>query len=135
MSKTKSELLWKNALAGGAAGAVEVCIMYPTEFVKTQLQLNNKLYSGPIQCARHIVRERGVLGLYKGLSTLIVGSIPKAAVRFATFQQLSKALKDDKGKLSTANTVLCGLAAGASEALIAVAPAETIKTKLVRRDL
>eukprot|EP00475_Leptophrys_vorax_P035323 TRINITY_DN5809_c0_g2_i2.p1 TRINITY_DN5809_c0_g2~~TRINITY_DN5809_c0_g2_i2.p1 ORF type:complete len:295 (-),score=72.41 TRINITY_DN5809_c0_g2_i2:25-909(-) len=133
---TKSDSLAKNALAGGAAGAIEVCIMYPTEYVKTQLQLSagakhGPRFAGPVDCARTIVRERGVFGLYRGLSTLIAGSIPKAAVRFAAFKEMSKRLKDDKGKLSTANTVLCGLVAGASEAIIAVAPAETLKTKLI----
>jgi solute carrier family 25 citrate transporter 1 len=131
MSKTKSDSLSKNALAGGTAGAIEVCIMYPTEYVKTQLQLNPGKYNGPIKCATTIVQERGVFGLYRGLSTLIVGSIPKAAVRFSAFQEMSKRLKDDRGKLTTANTVLCGLVAGASEAIIAVAPAETLKTKMV----
>jgi len=118
-------------MAGGAAGAIEVCIMYPTEYVKTQLQLSPGKFKGPIDCATTMVRERGVLGLYRGLSTLIVGSIPKAAVRFAAFKEMSKRLKDANGKLTTGNTVLCGLVAGASEAIIAVAPAETLKTKMI----
>lgn len=32
----------KAVLAGGTAGAIEAVIMFPTEFVKTQLQLQNK---------------------------------------------------------------------------------------------
>ncbi len=40
-------------IAGGAAGCLEVTIMYPTEFIKTQLQLQpkgQKLYNGMIDC-------------------------------------------------------------------------------------
>jgi solute carrier family 25 citrate transporter 1 len=32
----------KAVLAGGTAGAIEAVIMFPTEFVKTQLQLQSK---------------------------------------------------------------------------------------------
>lgn len=32
-------------------------------------------------CVRQTVRSHGVLGLYRGLSSLLYGSIPKAAVR------------------------------------------------------
>ncbi len=131
MSRTKSELLWKNAVGGGVAGAVEVCLMYPTELVKTRMQLDPKAYRGPLHCAASVVRERGVRGLYRGLTTLVAGSIPKAAIRFAAFQQMAKGLKDKQGKLSAGNTVICGLAAGAAEALFAVTPAETIKTKMI----
>lgn len=35
----------------------------------------------PGDCVRQTVRSHGVLGLYRGLSSLLYGSIPKAAVR------------------------------------------------------
>ena len=43
----------KDMVAGAAAGCLEVTIMYPTEYVKTQLQLQpkgEKLYNGMIDC-------------------------------------------------------------------------------------
>ncbi|OON18976.1 hypothetical protein X801_05163, partial [Opisthorchis viverrini] len=39
-----------------------------------------KRYSGPIDCVRQTVRSHGVRGLYRGLSVLLYGSIPKSAV-------------------------------------------------------
>ena len=58
---------------------------FPTEYVKTQLQLDEKAvtpkYKGPIHCVQVTVREHGVRGLYRGLSSLLYGSIPKASVR------------------------------------------------------
>ena len=103
--QTTSSSTAKNLLAGGIAGGVEAMIMYPTEYVKTQLQLQAKgltpgqplRYKGVLDCAVTIVRERGPLALYKGVSTLIVGSIPKAAVRFAAFSQLRLLLSDADG--------------------------------------
>lgn len=71
---------------GGLTGGIEICITFPTEFVKTQLQLDEKSgktkkYNGIVDCVRKTVKSHGVLGLYRGLSVLLYGSIPKSAVR------------------------------------------------------
>lgn len=76
---------------GGITGGLEICITYPTEFVKTHLQLDQKLgskrkYNGILDCGVKTVKEHGFFGLYKGLSVLIYGSIPKSAVRFSAFE-------------------------------------------------
>eukprot|EP01114_Cavostelium_apophysatum_P011189 TRINITY_DN2538_c0_g1_i1.p1 TRINITY_DN2538_c0_g1~~TRINITY_DN2538_c0_g1_i1.p1 ORF type:complete len:306 (-),score=51.65 TRINITY_DN2538_c0_g1_i1:67-984(-) len=127
--------LWKATLAGGITGAIEASIMFPTEFVKTQLQLQGKnqpqKFKGPIDCAVVTVKEHGPLGLYRGLSSLVVGSAPKVAVRFTAFEKAKQSLKDENGKLSAGSNMLAGLFAGASEAVLAVTPMETIKTKLI----
>ena len=41
-------------------------------------------------------QEHGVRGLYRGLSVLLYGSIPKSAVRFGSFEQFKKQAVDDK---------------------------------------
>lgn len=41
----------KDMVAGAIAGCLEVTIMYPTEYIKTQLQLPGKKYSGMFDCA------------------------------------------------------------------------------------
>ena len=33
----------KGIIAGGITGGIEICITYPTEYVKTQLQLDEKV--------------------------------------------------------------------------------------------
>ena len=43
----------------------------------------------------------------------------------------SDALKDDKGRLSLGANVLCGIAAGTSEAIFAVTPIETLKSRVI----
>lgn len=75
---------------GGITGAIEISITYPTEFVKTQLQLDEsssksggiRKYNGPIDCVKKTVNTKGFFGLYRGLSVLLYGSIPKSAVRY-----------------------------------------------------
>ena len=80
----------KGIIAGGITGGIEICITYPTEFVKTQLQLDEKVgkYKGIVDCTKQTVQSRGIGGLYRGLSVLVYGSIPKSAVRFGSFEQV-----------------------------------------------
>jgi solute carrier family 25 citrate transporter 1 len=104
--------------------------------VKTQLQLfDDKAKLGPLQCARDTVRKDGVLGLYRGLSSLLFFSVPKVATRFLAFEQLKGALAGPDGRLSTPATLLCGLGAGVAEAIVAVTPMDTIKTRLIHDQL
>ena len=47
----------KGVIAGGVTGGIEICITYPTEYVKTQLQLDEKVgkYKGIADCAKQTV--------------------------------------------------------------------------------
>ena len=37
----------KGIIAGGITGGIEICITYPTEYIKTQLQLDEKVAYHP----------------------------------------------------------------------------------------
>lgn len=123
-------------VAGGVTGGIEICITFPTEYVKTQLQLDErsgkaKRFTGPINCATVTIREHGYLGLYRGLSILLLGSIPKSAIRFGAFEYLKGHSVDETGKLTSGKKLLCGLGAGVMEAIFAVTPMETLKVKFM----
>ncbi|KAK7863545.1 hypothetical protein R5R35_011172 [Gryllus longicercus] len=126
----------KGIIAGGITGGIEICITYPTEYVKTQLQLDEKSgkakqYTGILDCVKKTVRNHGFFGLYRGLSVLLYGSIPKSAVRFGAFETFKKHAVDDKGNLTAGTRLLCGLGAGICEAIFAVTPMETVKVKFI----
>ncbi|XP_031157088.1 tricarboxylate transport protein B, mitochondrial [Sander lucioperca] len=125
----------KAILAGGIAGGIEICITFPTEYVKTQLQLDEKAnppkYKGIVDCVKQTVNGHGVRGLYRGLSSLLYGSIPKAAVRFGVFEFLSNKMRDEKGRLDSTRGLFCGLGAGVAEAVLIVCPMETVKVKFI----
>ncbi|XP_071776034.1 tricarboxylate transport protein B, mitochondrial [Centroberyx gerrardi] len=125
----------KAILAGGIAGGIEICITFPTEYVKTQLQLDEKAnppkYRGIGDCVKQTVQGHGIRGLYRGLSSLLYGSIPKSAVRFGVFEFLSNHAKDESGRLDSTRGLLCGLGAGVMEAIVVVCPMETIKVKFI----
>lgn len=124
----KKQTLWKAALSGGVTGGIEICITYPTEFVKTVQQIRSKQKLGIMQIVRMTVGEHGVFGLYRGLSCLVVFSIPKAGVRFGSKDFFDTHFFTTK---SSFNTFVSGGLAGCCEALLAVTPMETLKTKLI----
>ncbi|WVF68991.1 hypothetical protein IAT40_003765 [Kwoniella sp. CBS 6097] len=120
--------------AGAIAGGTEAFITYPLESLKTQLQFG-ALEGGkpltPYQALKQTLQQRGVAGLYAGTTAVVLGNAVKAGVRFTTYDQFKALLKDDEGKLTAPRSMLAGLGAGMSEAVIAVTPSETIKTKMI----
>ncbi|XP_013403745.1 putative tricarboxylate transport protein, mitochondrial [Lingula anatina] len=131
-----AQKLLKGAIAGGITGGIEICITFPTEYVKTQLQLDEKMgavkrFHGPIHCVTSTVKDHGVRGLYRGLSVLVYGSIPKSGVRFGAFEYFKSKVINESGILTPGQRLLCGLGAGVCEAIFAVTPMETIKVKFI----
>lgn len=87
--------------------------------------------TGVISGLTYTVKTTGFLSLYNGLGVTLVGTIPKAGIRFGGNAYCKKLLADDKGKLNMGQQFLAGMGAGTIEAILAVTPMETIKTKLI----
>jgi solute carrier family 25 (mitochondrial citrate transporter), member 1 len=121
--------------SGAIAGGIETCIVWPMEYIKTQLQLQlktkNPKYTGIVSCARYTIRNTGFFSFYRGMLVTLIGSIPKAGIRFGGVSQVKNLLRKEDGSLTAGRTLLAGMTAGAIEATVAVTPAETIKTRLI----
>jgi solute carrier family 25 citrate transporter 1 len=119
-----------SAMIGGITGAIEISITYPTEYVKTVMQLYPDMNKkGAIATAKETMAKGGYFRLYKGYPALLMFSVPKNYVRFGAFQYArSNVFTDTTKKI---NTFMCGLCAGAAEAIMVVTPQETLKTKLI----
>lgn len=90
---------------------------------------------GPIGTARRIVEREGFLALYKGLTAVYTGIIPKMAIRFLSFEQYKEGLaflakKFDYNANPTLITFTAGLASGLTEAILVVTPAEVCKIRM-----
>mmetsp|Transcript_5638 Transcript_5638/g.6148 ORF Transcript_5638/g.6148 Transcript_5638/m.6148 type:complete len:296 (+) Transcript_5638:73-960(+) len=126
--------------AGCIAGAVEAISVWPMEYIKTQLQLQKLAtaggpkppFTGMIEGLVYTVKTHGFFALYRGLGVTLIGSIPKAGIRFGGNAYFKQLLADDKGKLTMSKQFLAGMGAGTVEAVFAVTPMETIKTKLIQ---
>ncbi|CAJ2508085.1 Uu.00g092710.m01.CDS01 [Anthostomella pinea] len=121
-------------LAGGIAGGVEAACTYPFEFAKTRVQLygHEKGVRNPFYVVAKVAREEGLGALYKGCSTMIVGSIGKDAVRFVAFDKIRSLFEDPSThRLGTAQSIGAGMVAGVVSSTVIVTPSERIKTALI----
>ena len=144
-----SQAILKPILAGALTGAIESFVTYPTEYIKTHLQLQdqrNPKYRGISDCFVKTVREHGPGGLYRGMAPILAGSIPKQASRWGAYEAavstvhrakygLDSPAQSSSSTLSAQLNLLeiscCGFFAGSVEAIFAVVPTETVKTKLI----
>lgn len=131
---TKKDTGYKTVVKGFLTGGTQAAITYPTEFVKTQLQLQSKTepqFNGIIDCFKKTISKHGVGGVYVGAPVRIVGAGFQQMFRWGAYTNLAGMARDEKtGKLSPLMTTLCGLGAGITEAVCAVTPVETLKTRL-----
>lgn len=123
-------------VSGGIAGGVEAALTYPFEFAKTRVQLRNEGNASrprnPFLVVAEVFRNDGARALYKGCSSLIIGSIAKDGVRFLSFDMIKDAFKDpETGALSPLRNMLAGMSAGVVASIFAVTPTERIKTALI----
>ncbi|KAF4547590.1 putative mitochondrial carrier protein 15 [Elsinoe fawcettii] len=123
-------------VAGGLAGGTEATLTYPFEFAKTRVQLKAEVGAvtskNPFKVVGDVVKQEGVMALYKGCGSLVIGTIAKDAIRFLSFDRIKEAFKDkETGQLSAANSLLAGMSAGIVASTFAVTPTERIKTALI----
>lgn len=76
-------------LAGGLAGGSFWISVYPTDVVKSAIQVDdykNPKYSGSINAFRKILASEGVKGLYKGFGPAMARSVPANAACFLAYE-------------------------------------------------
>jgi len=137
MSSKKKPSTAGAVIAGAIAGGVEACVMWPMEYIKTQLQLQEMSkagkpkFHGIIGCARYTIQTTGFFSLYRGLTPILAFSMPKAGFRFGGYRLVANKFQDEKGKVSMVGDLIAGTGAGVVEAILAVTPMETLKTRLI----
>ncbi|KAL1809127.1 hypothetical protein ACET3Z_026117 [Daucus carota] len=76
-------------LAGGLAGGAFWISVYPTDVVKSAIQVDdykNPKYSGSINAFKKILASEGAKGLYKGFGPAMARSIPANAACFLAYE-------------------------------------------------
>ncbi|KJE94663.1 succinate:fumarate antiporter [Capsaspora owczarzaki ATCC 30864] len=121
-----------NLVAGGSAGLAESCICHPLDTIKTRMQLqrNRGASIGPFGTAKKIIQIEGVMALYKGLTAVVSGIVPKMAIRFSSFEAFKSAMASADGTVSRSRVFLAGTLAGVTEAVLVVTPMEVVKIRL-----
>mmetsp|Transcript_20566 Transcript_20566/g.30208 ORF Transcript_20566/g.30208 Transcript_20566/m.30208 type:complete len:317 (-) Transcript_20566:181-1131(-) len=119
-----------NTLIGAVAGAAGAFTVYPIDYVKTHLQTESAaiLYpNGGYDAARSIVTEEGILALYRGVGTQVVGVAPEKAIKLAVNDILRSAVAMSCGGLLPLwGEVLAGASAGMCQVIV-TNPLEVLK--------
>jgi solute carrier family 25 aspartate/glutamate transporter 12/13 len=114
-------------LSGGAAGMSQVCVTNPLEITKLRLQLQTN--SGVRKSALEIVRELGVVGLYRGAGACMLRDVPFSAIYFPAYAAAKDRLAGADGTSGPKELLLAGAVAGMPAASLST-PADVIKTRL-----
>jgi len=122
-------------IAGGTAGGCQVVFTNPLEIVKIRLQIQGeaaKVEGALPKGAVHIVRQLGVLGLYRGASACLLRDIPFSAVYFTTYSHLKKDVFKEgyNGKQLSFLETLGSAAIAGMPAAYFTTPADVVKTRL-----
>lgn len=98
-------------VGGGMAGITAATSTYPLDLVRTRLaaQTNFTYYRGIWHALQTIIKEEGILGLYKGLGTTLLTVGPNIAISFSVYESLRKLWRSNR---SDDSAVVVSLACG-----------------------
>ncbi|KAG5355426.1 Calcium-binding mitochondrial carrier protein [Yarrowia sp. C11] len=121
-------------IAGGTAGACQVVFTNPLEIVKIRLQIQGEVAKhtdAPKRSAIWIVRNLGLVGLYKGATACLLRDVPFSAIYFPTYAHLKKDYfgEGPNHKLAIWQLLVAGAVAGMPAAYLTT-PCDVIKTRL-----
>lgn len=113
--------VWKSAkpfVNGGLSGMGATCIIQPIDMIKVRIQLGAK--GSPLHVGKEIIKNEGIMTLYKGLSAGLLRQATYTTARLGIFNNLSEMAKEaNKGKpIPLWQKAVCGLAAGGLGALV-----------------
>ncbi|KAJ2166319.1 mitochondrial aspartate-glutamate transporter agc1, partial [Coemansia sp. RSA 353] len=125
-----------NFAIGAVAGGIGAAVVYPIDLVKTRMQnqraavVGEMLYKNSIDCFRKVIRNEGILGLYRGLGPQLVGVAPEKAIKLTVNDFVrSRFTNKQTGEIAVAGEMLAGAMAGASQ-VVFTNPLEIVKIRL-----
>ncbi|KAH9065683.1 mitochondrial inner membrane protein [Lactarius vividus] len=122
-------------VAGGTAGGCQVVFTNPLEIVKIRLQVQGEaaaVEGAAPRGAVHIIRQLGLLGLYRGASACLLRDIPFSAIYFPAYSHLKKDVFHEgyHGKTLSFFETLTSAAVAGMPAAYLTTPADVVKTRL-----
>lgn len=118
-----------NVIAGGGAGVIEICLMYPTDVLKTRFQLSTGASQSLPVMVKDMVAKEGWWVFYRGISAPILSEAPKRAVKFSANEFYRGIFKGKDGNLGASGYFASGAAAGSTEAFVNC-PFEVVKVRM-----
>ncbi|KAF8931839.1 mitochondrial carrier domain-containing protein [Dissophora ornata] len=122
-------------LLGSISGAVGATVVYPIDLVKTRMQnqrskaVGELMYKNSIDCFKKVIKNEGVLGLYRGLGPQLVGVAPEKAIKLTMNDLVRRHLSDKDGNITFTSELIAGGVAGGSQ-VVFTNPLEIVKIRL-----
>lgn len=119
-------------IAGSFAGLAEHVSIFPLDTLKTNIQCEKCGSSSPfktLSCAQRIVKNDGILRLWRGVGAMFLGCIPAHAAYFSLFETMKTGLGADKEGHFPLEAALCGAAATFAHDFI-MTPFDVVKQRL-----
>jgi len=129
-STTDPESLLAHFLAGTAAGLSQTLICSPMELVKSRLQVQQGIpnavqHKSPWTCLRHIWKNEGRRGVFRGLGITAARDVPGFASYFVSFEMIIRRNENP----SAFYTLMAGGLAGTFSWVISF-PIDVVKSRL-----
>ncbi|KAG0297601.1 mitochondrial thiamine pyrophosphate transporter [Linnemannia gamsii] len=79
-------------ISGATAGIMATACTYPFDLLRTRfaVQRDVKVYTGVPQAFRHIFRQDGIKGFYRGMTPALIQVIPYMGVMFGSYDSLKQ---------------------------------------------
>lgn len=120
---------------GACAGIIGMSATYPLDMVRGRLTVqNNKEYTGIMHATRQIIKQEGMMALWRGWVPSVLGVIPYVGLNFSVYETLKdmvlKAKElDDERQLSVTTRLACGALAGTTGQTVAY-PLDVVRRRL-----
>lgn len=123
--------LWKLAVAGGLATVIGDAFMHPIDCIKTLQQSDEGMSLSLGEAARHVMTTSGIPGFYKGLGAYVATDGVGGALKFASYEKLTKWCRTNlnEGAVLSGALLACAALAFLASSLVLV-PGEFLKQQL-----
>ncbi|WWC66402.1 uncharacterized protein I206_100304 [Kwoniella pini CBS 10737] len=128
--------LYMELFAGGMAGGCQVAVTNPLEITKIRLQMAGEISraegGAAPRGALHIIKQLGLVGLYKGAVACFWRDIPFSMIYFTAYAHLKKDVFHEgrRGKVLSFGELLTAAGIAGMPAAYLTTPADVVKTRL-----
>ncbi|CAG0893789.1 unnamed protein product [Darwinula stevensoni] len=119
--------LWIPLMAGMGARAWATTVVSPFELIRTKMQSKRMKYSHVGDALKLLVKQEGVLGLWKGLFPTLLRDVPFSGLYWLGYESLKAMFMDRYHVLTPTLVFIAGATAGTVAAIVTL-PFDVVKT-------
>ena len=123
----------ENFFAGGLSGLIGYTLTWPIEFSKIIKQLPKYKQNTFIESLKNEFRVKGINTFTRGLSSQLLFSFPRTALRFSIYEKLNNS--SDNILSPKLTKFINGLFAGFIEGVTLMVPGEIIKVQMINKNI